>query len=135
MVNSLDFVYGKWYKEINREKIMSDQRIKKHLFQQSNFGDIDCIRCGASIAALNKCHSCGYNQDNIYNDSVTAFFLNKNDYQLSLIFFPNLMINDFRYFQEYAKDIRNKLLSYNGRRILQKLTEERQDGWFFDASV
>lgn len=100
-----------------------------------NLGDLDCVKCGATIGNLSKCHSCGYVQENIYDDPETKQYLEMSDYNLALLFFPNCMVDNFRLFNEYAFEIRKKLVSFEGRKGLSKLTEGRNDGWVFDNKV
>lgn len=45
------------------------------------------------------------------------------------------MMNDFRKFQEYAMEIRQKLITFAGRNDLANLTKGRRDGWIFDPRV
>lgn len=105
---------------------------------QFNFnfrGDMLCVRCGAAIAASDVCHACEYVQDAIYETWPTKELLSRSDYQLSLLFFPHLMISNFRLFPDYAKEIRAKLVSFTGRHDLENLTIGREDGWVFCAKV
>lgn len=95
----------------------------------------DCVRCGVPIAAFHRCHACDYEQDGIYNDEQTKYLLGKSDYRLAILFYPNLMVNDFRLFREYAIDIRRKLVTYSGRRELENLTEGRRDRWYFNPTI
>lgn len=78
-----------------------------------------CIKCGAAIAALHTCHACGYVQDAIYEEE--HYNLETPDYHLSLRFYPALMISNFRLFREYAADIRQKLVTFDGRGQLKAL--------------
>jgi len=80
-----------------------------------------CVKCGVPIAALRTCHACGYVQDQIYMDE--RYNLETTDYHLALRFYPALMVSDFRKFMEYAADIRKKLVTFDGRRVLYALEE------------
>ncbi|MFH0952356.1 MAG: hypothetical protein V1838_04175 [Patescibacteria group bacterium] len=96
----------------------------------------ECIRCGVVIPVYaHRCPECDYAIDEILRDTMTKYFLEKEDYSLSLLFFPNLMMNDFRKFQEYAMEIRQKLITFAGRNDLANLTKGRRDGWIFDPRV
>lgn len=80
-----------------------------------------CIKCGIPIANLEICHACGYVQKSIYMEE--KYNLETDDYHLALRFYPTLMVSDFRKFREYAKDIRDKLVTYEGRMALAYLEE------------
>ena len=81
-----------------------------------------CVMCGASIAALYKCHACDYVQDDIYDD----YDLQLDDYHLALEFYPHMMKYNFREFALLSQGIREQLVTYTGRQKLHALRRENE---------
>lgn len=89
-----------------------------------------CIKCGASIASLEVCHACDYTQDSIYEEEKEN--LNMDDYTLSRKFYPNLVHCNPSLIEKYATDIRNKLITFEGRELLRDCASPEADlGYLF----